>query len=85
MSGKPEQATCRSCGAAIIWVKMKNTGKANPVDAEPSDKGNLEISNGEGVVLSKSGAVGFRAAGGKLHLSHFATCPDRAAHRKKAP
>ena len=79
----PDVAHCRSCNARIIWTKG-STGRANPVDAEPSEKGNIQIlAEGTAVYLKADEAEAARQRGEKLHLSHFATCPNAAKHRKK--
>ncbi len=64
---------CRSCGALIVWVVTQN-GKRMPVDAQPSEKGNLRIDNGVAYVEP--------AYEGPKYLSHFATCKQAAQHRK---
>jgi hypothetical protein len=77
------KANCRSCNAAIVWLNNVSNGKANPVDVEPSDKGNIRIVNGKKAeYLSNEDAEAARGRGEKLHLSHFATCPDAKSHRK---
>ncbi len=69
---------CRSCGAQILWLKTAK-GKAIPVDIKPTPDGNMVIDDGIARVLKKGEPV----AGGKLRwTSHFATCPNAAAHRK---
>ena len=73
-------STCRSCGAAIVWAKT-STGKTIPLDAAPSPRGNM-ILDEQGVALVVPTLSGF----GPWMISHFATCPNAAQHRKpKAP
>lgn len=73
---------CRSCGAEIVWVNMQKTGKANPLDALPSPKGNVLIMEGGiGVVLSRAEIEANPR--NDLRLSHFASCPHSSQHRKK--
>jgi hypothetical protein len=67
--------TCRSCGAEIIFVVMPS-GKRNPLDAHPSEKGNVKIENGNGVIVPPGSEHGLR-------LSHFSTCPNAKTFRKK--
>jgi hypothetical protein len=62
---------CRSCGAEIIWVKMQS-GRNNPLDAKPTDKGNIDVRDGVGYVISKKQRVMFVSP---LYQTHFATCP----------
>ncbi len=68
---------CRSCGAAILWCKTEK-GKAMPVDAEPSENGNVMLVGD----VAKYVKPGETLPGIALHLSHFATCPNAAHHRK---
>lgn len=84
--------TCKSCSAPVLWVIMPS-GKRNPLDAEPSDKGNVRARalqtrgemNGhtQGVVLKGPALEEARAAGEQLYVSHFATCPSAAQHRRR--
>ena len=80
-------AVCRSCGAEIIWQKMKS-GKVMPVDkqmvsfwADRTAKASIVTTTGEVVKCRLSGerdeVTGFG------YVSHFATCPNARAHRKK--
>lgn len=73
-------ATCRSCGAAIVWA-LTQTEKRMPVDAAPSARGNLVLSN------DADGKLRVRNAGDddptdQRHTSHFVTCPAAAEHRR---
>lgn len=73
---------CRSCGAAIIWGKTV-AGKNMPLDAEPSDKGNMTISQ-DGVIAAITAASPlFADTGAARYLSHHATCPDGKKWRRK--
>lgn len=72
-----QPSKCSSCGAAILWLNTAK-GKSMPVDAEPSEGGNIRISRGVAEVLSKPDQKDE-----PLHKSHFATCPNAATHRKK--
>ena len=67
-------ATCKSCGARIIWAITGN-GKKMPVDAKPTDKGNIVLEGEEPVAVYVDPGTG-------THTSHFATCPNAAEHRK---
>lgn len=77
---------CSSCGAAIIWC-VAPSGRRMPVDAEPTDGGNLEVTEvtsepnkpPEPRCLNVSSAD---RTGKALHKSHFATCPQSSQHRK---
>lgn len=76
-------AECRSCGAKVLWVTMAGTGKANPLDAEPSDKGNVEVTYDTGQPVGTVVTNEDRLFPVPLYLSHFATCPDAESHRRK--
>lgn len=61
-------ATCKSCGAALLWV-TSSLGKPVPLDAKPEKRW----------VQDLNGRWGFR----DTHTSHFATCPDADRFRRK--
>lgn len=80
---RDDQAFCSgpTCEATIIWARTE-AGKLLPLDAEPSDNGNVRYSpaavgSGRAQVLGAKAAAEARAAGEKLFLPHFVTCPDR--------
>lgn len=78
MPVKNDVGKCRSCGAAIRWVQMAKSGKKNPLDVLPAEKGNVAIGgDGLGYVVSNDDRTP------PLYVSHFATCPGAASHRKK--
>ncbi len=83
---RTDGAKCRSCKAPIAWVKMIGTGKSNPIDPEPSPKGNVVITeDGQGCAVNASEADRLRTEEGcSLYLSHFATCKDAKAFKKPA-
>lgn len=68
-------SNCKSCNAAIIWVKTVN-GKTMPLDAEPVG----------GTFLVESSQAGMQptARAVAVRRSHFATCPQADQHRKAA-
>lgn len=81
-------AKCKSCGAEIFWVKMASR-KAMPCDAamipyreDPSGKDIVITPNGETIRCVFDGPPELNTGIGRL--SHFATCPAAAAHRKGA-
>jgi hypothetical protein len=71
---------CRSCGAEILWART-TSGKPMPLDREPSANGNVLLRDGVAQVL---GPLDVAVTGEPLYLSHFATCPSAASHRKVA-
>lgn len=70
---------CRSCGEAILWARTVN-GKPMPLDPEPVRGGNVRLEKGTAHVLGPLEAD----AEPRLYVSHFATCPQAASHRKRA-
>ena len=76
-------ATCKSCGAPVVWA-VTPRGKRTPLDAVTSPDGNVELlPDGSVRVLGPLDAEAARLAGAELYLSHFATCPAAAAHRRR--
>lgn len=80
---------CRSCDADIIWARTM-TGRQMPVDAEPTEGGTVLLENRQGHIR----ATVYPDAGTqrallnpetrkRLHASHFATCPDANAWRRR--
>lgn len=83
MSGS---STCRSCGRPIVWATFKSSGKNTPIDPEPTDRGNIRLKatgteNGRAVFEALLVRQKDRVQHERLHTSHFATCPNAAAHR----
>ena len=79
---------CRSCPAYVQFALQRHNpnAKPNPLDVEPSEKGNLlldtetmtyEILSGE--ELERARAMPHI----KLYTSHFATCERPHQHRRK--
>ena len=71
---------CRSCGADILWVEMFGSGKQMPVNV-PAEKriGLFDVDPVTGEAMP-----GNEVAGRVIdtYLSHFATCPQAAEHRR---
>jgi len=79
-------SVCKSCQAPIIWCRTA-TGKKMPVDAAPSQEGNLSLVDGDGplptaIPVSRSGD---RTPGTPLYTSHFANCKTAVQHRRNQP
>lgn len=68
---------CRSCGADIIWVELKN-GKKHPLDSEI-----VEADGNKVLYLDDITEFKKLPAGRKGYVSHFATCPDAKDWRRK--
>ena len=83
---------CRSCGAPILWARMKNTGRAIPLDEKPTPDGNLWASQKtgpKGIELVVHFAPDKNAPRQDVldrerrrWVSHFATCPNATKHRR---
>lgn len=71
-------AHCNSCGAELLWVRTE-AGKATPLDAQPTDNGNIAVVDGVAHVCYDL----LDDDAGLRYTSHFATCPDAKEHRKK--
>lgn len=71
-------ATCGSCQREIEWAISTKSGKRIPLDVDEVDGGNILIvgHQQDGTPLATFSKPGDR-------VSHFATCPHAAKHRKK--
>ena len=77
---------CRSCHAPIRWART-SSGKAIPLDPNPADDGNVRLGwvGGEELALVlAAGELEAARVDGPLYRSHFASCPNAAAHRSRA-
>lgn len=80
-------ATCKSCGAEIRWIKMAS-GKVMPVNAEPVAFSVIPPGvKGAQTYVLEDGRVSrgvIDPGGDKVgYISHFATCPAAALHRRR--
>jgi len=79
----PPLSKCASCHASIYWASTR-IGRAMPIDAEPSDDGNVALVWSERLNRIVCHVVADRAGfGHPLRTSHFATCPDADRFRRK--
>ena len=81
------KTTCRRCGAAIVFIRTKS-GKSMPCDAAPvwywpkeNGLGRVVTPDGEVVCCEFEGKS--RADAGIGFLSHFSTCPQAGAFKKR--
>jgi hypothetical protein len=79
-------ATCRGCGAAIIWIRTPG-GKSIPCDPEQilyrkQSGGGIKIVTPNGEVLSAELESNSNEADGIGYVSHFATCPEGGRFRR---
>lgn len=88
-------ARCKSCDQTIVWVWLDD-GVARsmaPLDATRSPNGTYPTEADNGNVIAEGRTVDGRQvfhvarrgedAPGPRFLTHFATCPHAASHRKK--
>lgn len=81
---------CKSCAAPIVWAKTR-TGKSMPLDVDPVPHGNVTIVdyvNPGAVTPTPVVVVGQLALDDTpvsvwRYQSHFSTCPDAVAHRRR--
>lgn len=81
--------TCRSCGRQILWIRT-TAGKNMPVDTayvdyvlpKEGEKAAEKIVTPNGEVVSANRATG-EERDGFGYISHFATCPNAAQHRRR--
>lgn len=77
---------CKSCGGEIIWIKTAASSmpcNPEPIYYRPDQKGAATIVTPNGEV-QRATLVDPAKAIGWGYMSHFATCPNAAGHRKKA-
>lgn len=79
-------ATCKSCGAEIRWIKMES-GKVMPVNAEKISFSQVRPGAlGAQSYVMEDGRISWGVPdldGNKIgYISHFATCPAAALHRR---
>lgn len=83
-------STCGSCGAEVVWA-VTPAGRRMPVDAEPVDGGNVILHPGiargdapTATVVGKAVAPALFGDDAPRYVSHFVTCPNADAHRRRA-
>lgn len=83
--------TCKSCGAAIVWIETQNGRKmpcnAEAVDYQENRKGASVIVTEDGkvvrgTIIEKGASPLVPVIDGKGYISHFATCPYAGQHRR---
>lgn len=83
-------ATCRSCGAPIVFCTLESGAKM-PLDPVPVDDiapSLVAKYRDRGRVIKATELEVARqwvAEGWTIHRSHFYTCPNAAAHRRRRP
>lgn len=70
-----DAGVCRACGKPMLWVRSRATGNAMPLDAEPSERGNVLVDDDGLADVHRSPVAGGR-------LAHHVTCPAAASFKK---
>jgi hypothetical protein len=76
----------RQCGAPIIWARTEH-GARTPVDATPSPDGRWLLTQVDGIPepVTRYVKAGDRdELAGRLHVAHWANCPDRNTFRTRS-
>ena len=83
-----KQGSCRSCGAAIVWIKTPG-GKSMPCNATPvyyisrPKSGSKKVVTLNGEVLSCEYTEDPNKATGTGFIPHWSTCDKPDSFRKK--
>lgn len=72
---------CRSCRKPIFFA-LTEKGHRMPIDPEPRMDGSLIVTEEVDGPTCRAAPLDFS---GPRFLSHFATCPQAAQHRKPTP
>lgn len=78
-----DRGTCRSCPAPIVWALTAVKRKPIPIDPEPVDDGNIVLERMDGELVAFP--ISLFNGDAPTYVSHFATCPNSARHRKDRP
>lgn len=74
-------ARCSSCSAAVFWRVNDATGNRAPIDALPTDEGNIVLVQPDGFHVLTAAELDQVDPDRPRYRSHFATCPRAHAHR----
>ena len=79
---------CSSCGAPICFAEHAVSGRRMVLNADPDPGGNILVRVLDGprrvaTVLPPARAAAEQTTGTTLFTSHFATCPNAEAHRRR--
>lgn len=77
--GAKHRNRCEHCNGLLLWARTR-LDRAMPLDAEPSDNGNVLVTEVAGqfraeVIGKRATAAALRAAGHRTHVHHAVTCP----------
>ena len=76
---------CRSCREQIMFGVSDRTGKRIPLNPRPVEGGNVWIVGWQGPtpVVEMASREHRPPPDAELYISHFATCPNAKAHRRR--
>lgn len=74
---------CRKCGKECLWLRHKDTNKPAPIEAEPSENGNIFISGELYRLATKDEIAKAKEIGKPLYLNHFSSCEFAKSFSKK--
>lgn len=83
-------STCRSCGASILWVRWRASGKRMPIDVVPDPiRGTVAVTHRKAANELECCKLSElppeeRTTVRNMYVSHFASCPNANEHRKTA-
>ena len=74
-----EPSSCRFCMDPILWVEWPKSGKRLPVNAKPSDDGDIVVTlrQSENKLLAEKFNPSLHS-GRRRYASHFTTCANAA-------
>ncbi|MFD9952445.1 hypothetical protein [[Kitasatospora] papulosa] len=78
---------CRRCGAPICWALTSANGRRQPIDAEPTEAGNLAVMSGADGVLYVRAVTAARPdirPGEWQAMPHHATCTSPPPRRSSS-
>jgi hypothetical protein len=76
---------CRECQAEVIMARHIGTGKPAPIEAQPSDDGNILVTGDTYEVVKKEEREMVKRRGFVLRKNHFATCEFAKSFAKPKP
>lgn len=74
---------CQKCNTEVVWLWHKDTNKPAPIEAAPSENGNIFVKNKLYRMATKDEIEKAKAIGKLLYLNHFATCEFAKSFSKK--
>ncbi|HEY8560471.1 MAG TPA: hypothetical protein VIL74_08845 [Pyrinomonadaceae bacterium] len=77
---------CKKCGAPIMWLKHKTSGKPAPIEAISSEQGNILVDASTGTmyrVATNDEIEKARRINHPLYLNHFVTCEFADSFKKE--